>query len=194
MTTVTPTIATINSPNWLAEAYNDIQLAANPDGMLGALQNSAKYDGSAASFVNNSSTNADAFAVIAQDNNQTAFSATPPKVAASAYDQAQRAKLMANLSAPPPITPQPLLDPLIFFPDGSMFDTVNNIMTRADGTQIDTTTGAKIFDASSIINLPDGSYLNTKTNILTLPDGTQIDTITGLTVAQEEAAASGTSG
>ena len=52
-----------------------------------------------------------------------------------------------------------------------------------DGTQYDTTTGAKYVDPASIIQMGNGAYLNTKTNILTMSDGTQIDTVTGLKVS-----------
>jgi len=55
-------------------------------------------------------------------------------------------------------------------------------MTMSDGTQYDTTTGAKYVDPASIQQLGGGAVLNTKTNIMTLADGTQIDTVTGLTV------------
>ena len=73
-----------------------------------------------------------------------------------------------------------MLDPIIFFPDGSTIDTNSNILTMANGTQIDTTTGAKVVDTSSLIQMANGAYLDTKNNILTMPDGTQIDTVTGL--------------
>jgi hypothetical protein len=81
------------------------------------------------------------------------------------------------------VQPKSMLDPFIYFPDGSTIDTVNNIMTMPDGTQYDTTTGAKYVDPASIQQLGNGAYLNTKTNIMTMADGTQIDTITGLAVS-----------
>ncbi|MGB6416153.1 MAG: hypothetical protein WBF50_06055 [Pseudolabrys sp.] len=76
-----------------------------------------------------------------------------------------------------------VLDPFIYFQDGSNIDTNSNILTMANGTQIDTTTGLKVVDTSSIMQLANGAYLNTATNILTMADGTQIDTVTGLTVS-----------
>ena len=76
-----------------------------------------------------------------------------------------------------------VLDPFIYFQDGSSIDTNSNILTMANGTQIDTTTGLKVVDTSSIMQLANGAYLNTATNILTMADGTQIDTVTGLTVS-----------
>ena len=81
------------------------------------------------------------------------------------------------------VQPKNVLDPFIYFPDGSTIDTNSNIMTMPDGTQYDTTTGAKYVDPASIIQMANGAYLNTKTNILTMPDGTQIDTVTGLKVS-----------
>ena len=56
-------------------------------------------------------------------------------------------------------------------------------MTMPNGTQYDTTTGAKYVDSASIIQMANGAYLNTKSNTLTMPDGTQIDTMTGLKVS-----------
>jgi hypothetical protein len=78
--------------------------------------------------------------------------------------------------------PKNTLDPFIYFQNGSSLDTTNNILTMPDGTQYDTTTGAKYIDPASIIQMGNGAYLNTKTNILTMSDGTQIDTVTGLKV------------
>jgi len=53
----------------------------------------------------------------------------------------------------------------------------------ADGTQIDTTTGTKVIDTSSIIQMANGAYLDTKNNILTMSDGSKIDTVTGLKIS-----------
>jgi hypothetical protein len=53
----------------------------------------------------------------------------------------------------------------------------------ANGTQIDTTTGLKVVDTSSLIQMANGSYLDTKNNILTMPDGSEIDTLTGLKIS-----------
>src|SRR5690606_6270351 len=75
-----------------------------------------------------------------------------------------------------------VLDPVIYFSDGSTLDTVNNILTRVDGTRYDAVTGAKYVDPLSVIQLANGAYLDTKNNILTMSDGTQIDTVTGLKI------------
>jgi hypothetical protein len=71
---------------------------------------------------------------------------------------------------------------VIYFDDGTTLDTVNNILTRLDGKQIDTTTGQLYVEPGSIIQMANGAYLDTKNNILTMADGTKIDTITGLTI------------
>jgi hypothetical protein len=76
-----------------------------------------------------------------------------------------------------------VLDPVIYFSDGSTIDTNSNILTMANGTQIDTTTGLKVVDTSSLIQMANGSYLDTKNNILTMPDGSEIDTLTGLKIS-----------
>ncbi|MGA8823434.1 MAG: hypothetical protein WB613_11490, partial [Pseudolabrys sp.] len=78
---------------------------------------------------------------------------------------------------------QNVLDPTIFFADGSTLDTNSNVLTRSDGTQIDITTGAKVIDTSSMIQMANGAYLDTANNILTMPDGTEIDTVTGLKIS-----------
>ena len=79
--------------------------------------------------------------------------------------------------------PKNVLDPTIFLSNGATIDTNSNIMTMADGTQYDTTTGAKYVDPASIIQMANGAYLDTKNNILTLADGTKIDTVTGLKIS-----------
>ena len=63
-----------------------------------------------------------------------------------------------------------------------MLDTVNNILTLANGKKINAITGADWVDPESIIKIANGSYLNTANNILTMADGTKIDTVTGLIV------------
>ena len=77
-----------------------------------------------------------------------------------------------------------VLDAFIYFSDGTTIDTNANIMTRPDGTQYDTVTGARYVDPASIIQMANGSYLDTKNNILTMPDGTQVDTVTGLKISK----------
>ena len=72
--------------------------------------------------------------------------------------------------------------PTIYFENGSVLDTVNNILTLSNGKKIDAITGADWVDPKSIIQIGNGSYLNTATNILTMANGTKINTITGLIV------------
>jgi hypothetical protein len=81
------------------------------------------------------------------------------------------------------VQPQNVLDPVIYFPDGSTIDTNSNILTMANGTQIDTTTGIKVVDTASLMQLANGAYLDTKNNVLTMPDGSKVDTVTGLKIS-----------
>jgi hypothetical protein len=74
------------------------------------------------------------------------------------------------------------LDPVIYFGDGASIDTTSNIMTLANGTQIDTVSGLRHFDPGTYISMANGAYLDTKNNILTMSDGTRIDTVTGLKI------------
>ena len=71
---------------------------------------------------------------------------------------------------------------MIFFENGSTLDTVNNILTLNDGSQIDATTGLEYVAPESLVQFGNGSYLNTKTNVMTMSDGTRIDTVTGLKI------------
>jgi len=108
-------------------------------------------------------------------------------MAAQNAQQANSQKLQDSIDAlsltQQMVQPKNVLDPTIFFADGSTLDTNSNILTMSDGTQIDTTTGAKVVDTSSLIQMANGAYLDTANNILTMPDGSQIDTVTGLKVS-----------
>jgi hypothetical protein len=79
-------------------------------------------------------------------------------------------------------TPPSQLDAVIYFEDGSTIDTAANILTMANGFQVDTVTGLEYTEPGSIISMANGAYLNTQKNILTMADGTKIDTITGLII------------
>jgi hypothetical protein len=183
VTAATPAIASATSPNWLADAATQIQLASKPDGLLGALQNSKNANGSISRFLSNSISATNSFAAIVQGNSSDQASLTM-RVAAAAYQKIfqERAALEQRLKQQNTYTPPQLLDSIIFFKDGSTFNTVKNIMTLPNGTQIDTITGAEVFDSESLIHMANGAYLNTETNILTLPDGTRIDIVTGLKI------------
>lgn len=178
----TPKISSATAPNWLAEAYTAIVSSENQSGLLGALQNS-RNPGSISSFLNNTVSSSSAFALIAQ-NGVSASGKFSSEIAAATYEKAVAEKLQKAFHQPDQTnyTPPKGLDAIIYFEDGSTLDTVNSIMTFADGKQIDTTTGLPFIDPGSIINMPDGSYLDTKNNVLTLPDGTKIDIITGLDI------------
>ena len=171
--------------NWIADTMTAIQNEQNQGGLLGMLQNSGG-DGSINSFLGASSNTANAFATISQTS-VTNVGSLVAQIAATKIQQANAKKLQDSLdqlsAQQQMVQVKNVLDPFIYFSNGSSLDTANNILTMPDGTQYDTTTGAKYVDPASIIQLANGAYLNTKTNILTMADGTQIDTVTGLKVS-----------
>lgn len=173
------------SPTWLADAWTSMKNSMNQAGIMGALQNPG--DGSVSSFMSRVSSSANAFATISQNNLSSRSSLIAQMAAQNLREQNQK-KLQEALDAlntqQQMVQPTNVLDSYIYFDDGSSLDTQNNILTMADGTKIDTVTGAKYVDPSSIVQMPNGGYLDTSTNILTMPDGTQIDTVTGLLVSQ----------
>jgi len=172
-------------PNWVADAQTAITNQANEGGLLGMLDN-AGGDGSINSFLGSSFNTANSFALISQNSVTSASSLYAQIAAQNAQDAAQKKlqELMdAATAAQQMVQPKNMLDPVIYFSDGSTIDTNNNILTMADGTQIDTTTGTKVIDTASIMQLANGAYLDTKNNIMTMPDGTQIDTVTGLKIS-----------
>jgi hypothetical protein len=176
------TISTV-SATWLADTWTTMQNDMRASGgMLGALQNARKSNGTVKGFLFNSANGANAFALIAQNSVADAGSLTA-QVAVARRQQEQADKLKALASLAPSAPPKPLVDPIIFFENGSTLDTVNNVLTLTDGKKIDAITGAEVIDSTSIVNFANGSYLDTKKNILTLADGTKIDTVTGLIVS-----------
>jgi hypothetical protein len=172
-------------PNWVADAQTAIINQANEGGLLGMLDN-AGGDGSIDSFLGSSINTANSFALISQ-NSVTSASSLFAQIAAQNAQNAAQKKLQdfmdAQAAAQQMVQPKNMLDPVIYFSDGSTIDTNNNILTMADGTQIDTTTGTKVINSASIMQLANGAYLDTKNNIMTMPDGTQIDTVTGLKIS-----------
>lgn len=177
-------------PNWLANTFAAIKASQSQGGLLGMLQNAGSNDGSVSSFLNSSKTFANNFASISQ-NNLTNTSSFYAQLASQAIQEQQGkaleqalADLQRNQNM---VQPTNVLDDFIYFDDGSYIDTNNNILTKSDGTQIDTVTGAEVIDPAFIIQMGNGSYLNTKTSVLTLADGTKIDTITGMKVSDLEA-------
>jgi hypothetical protein len=177
--------STGSSSNWLADTITAIQNEDSQAGLLGMLQNSGG-NGSIDSFLGASSTNASNFALISQ-NSIANLSSLIAQEAAQNQQQANQTKLQdaANQLAATQQAVQPtnVLDPIIYLSDGTTIDTNSNIMTMSDGTQYNTTTGAKYVDPTSIIQIANGAYLDTKNNILTEPNGTQIDTTTGLNIS-----------
>lgn len=182
-------IASINaasstSNNWLKEAQDSLVASETPGGMMGALQDSRSNPASIKSFLAKSQNTMYSLALIAQ-NNQASAGALYAQIAATAAQKraADQAALQAKLN---PVqtnyNPPAQLDPVIYFDDGSNIDTSTNIWTKADGTQIDTTTGQLYMDPKSVVSMANGAYLDTKNNILTTADGTKIDTVTGLKI------------
>ena len=178
-------LAADSASSWLNGALSSIQNQTNLGGLLGMLQN-AGGDGSISSFLGSSGKTANQFALISQSS-VTNTSSLVAQIAAQNAQQAGQKQLQDSIDAlsatQQMVQPTNVLDPTIFFADGSTLDTNNNILTRSDGTQIDTTTGLKVIDTSSIIQMANGAYLDTKNNIMTMPDGSEIDTVTGLKIS-----------
>src|SRR5579862_909174 len=151
---------------WLNDAITSIQNSQNLGGILGALGNSG--DGSIDSFLGQSSTASNNFALISQ-NSVTNAGQFYAQLAAQNQQQQQQDKLQqaqAQLQQTQSmVQPQSMLDPVMYLSDGTTIDTTNNIMTRPDGTQYDITTGAKYTDPNNLIQMANGAYLNTQTNI-----------------------------
>lgn len=191
MSSITPVTnaALFNSgSNWLADTMTAIKNSNNAGGLLGMLSTAAAgNDGSVNTFLRNSAATANSFATISQSS-VTNASALIAQMAAQNLQKANEKKMQdafAGLAATQKMVPKKnTLDSVIYFADGSTIDTNSNIMTQADGTQYDVTTGAKYVDPASIIQMANGAYLDTKNNILTMSDGTKIDTVTGLKVSQ----------
>ena len=171
--------------NWLADAFTAIQNQQNQGGLLGMLAN-AGGDGSISSFLDQSSTISNQLSLISQ-NSVSNTGSLIAQIAAQTIQQRNDKKAQEAIDAltatQQAVQPKNVLDPTIFLPNGTTIDTSSNIMTMPDGTQYDTTTGAKYVDPASIIQMANGAYLDTKNNILTLADGTKIDTVTGLKIS-----------
>jgi len=171
--------------SWLGDTITAIQNQANEGGLIGMLQNSGG-NGSISSFLGASQNSSNQLALISQ-NSVSNMSSLVAQMASQNIQQQNQKKLQdaidALSSSQQAVQPKNVLDPIIYFSDGSTIDTNSNILTMSDGTQIDTTTGLKVIDTSSIVQMANGAYLDTKNNILTMPDGSQIDTITGLKIS-----------
>lgn len=171
------------SPSWLSDAFTSMRNSMSQGGIMGALQSSAS-GGSLSSLIQSS---ASTFATISQ-NSVSAGSNLAAQIASQTLQQRQQDQLQKALDGlqqtQQMVQPTNVLDPYIYFSDGSSIDTNGNILTKSDGTKIDITTGTEVVDPSSIIQMANGAYLNTSTNVLTMSDGTKIDTVTGLLVSQ----------
>src|SRR3569832_201350 len=170
----------------LASAFTSIQQSQNQGGILGALQDAGSNDGSISSFLNQSSSFSNSFALIST-NSTTSASSFYAQIASqndqTRQEQALQYALTGLQQTQSMVQPSNTLDPFIYFPDGSYLDTNANILTMQDGTQYDTTTGLKYTDPASIVDLGGGSFLNSTTNVMTMADGTQIDMVTGLKIS-----------
>src|SRR6185437_15938612 len=117
-----------SNSNWIADTITAIKNEQNEGGLLGMLDN-AGGDGSINSFLGQSSNTANAFATISQ----TSITNAGSQIASSNQQQAAAQKLQASLDQSTAqqqmVHPKSMLDPFIYFPDGSTIDTVNNIMT-----------------------------------------------------------------
>lgn len=177
--------STGSGSNWLADTFTNIQNEANQAGLLGMLKNSGG-DGSIDTFLGQGVTSANNFALIAQ-NSVVNYSSLIAQLASENIQKANAQKLQdafdALAATREMVSAKNVLDPFIYFADGSSLDTNSNILTMSNGTKYDTTTGAKYVDPAFIIQLANGAYLDTANNILTLGNGTRIDTVTGLIIS-----------
>jgi hypothetical protein len=178
-------IASSTADNWLKEAQQSLAAAENPGGLLGALQNSKDNTGSIKNYLAGSQRLAAGFALISFDSLESARLLTMQQ-ASDANQKRSDERLQALLKQTQKqtnYTPPKGLDSIVYFSDGSTLDTVNNIFTMSDGTQIDATTGNEYVDESALIRMANGAYLDTKNNVLVMADGTKIDTVTGLIIS-----------
>ena len=176
--------ASATAPNWLKEAQESLAASETPGGMMGALQDARFGSSSIKTFLAKSQNTLYNLAQIAQSS-QTSAGALAAQMSAAANQKLRDERIVLAQKMNPQQTnysPPAGLDPVIYFEDGGSLDTTSNILTMANGTQIDTTTGLQYHDPKSIISMANGAYLDTQNNILTMSDGTRIDTITGLKI------------
>ena len=174
--------------NWLADTMTAIKNSQSPGGVIGMLQNAG--NGSVSSFLSATSAFANNMATIATSSvtNRSSFYAQLASQAMQKRQDEQMQKMIAELQRQQnTVKPKNVLDTYIYFDNGASLNTDTNVMTMADGTQIDAITGAKVIDPAFMIQMPNGAYLDTKNNILTMPDGTQYDTVTGLKITDLKA-------
>ncbi len=172
----------LGGDTWIASAWN---VSSPSSGMMGALEtmSSTKHKpGSIKSYLSNNALNSVALANITASG-----TADLTTLAMQAGDKAaqkrmqERAAMLQKFRSPPP--PPVKLDQFIYLGDGSVLDTVQNVLTMANGKKINAETGADWIDPASIINLANGSYIDTQNNIMVMSNGTKIDTVTGLVIS-----------
>jgi hypothetical protein len=174
-----------NTGSWISTVWDAGTSATESTGMMGALgaASSKKYPvGSINAYIVGQQSNSLALATIAQTS---VTSVTQLSLQAGDLAMQKRAQERATEAAKhniPKLPAAPLGDSTIYFENGSVLDTANNVLTLSTGKKIDAITGADWVDPTSIIQLGNGSYLNTANSILTLANGTRINTITGLVV------------
>jgi hypothetical protein len=177
-------IASSTAPNWLKEAQDSLAASANSGGLMGMLQDS-RYPSSLKNFLVTSQNTANNLQLINQGTAQSQATLTL-QMSDAAQQKLQQEKIAQLQKLNPQqsnFNPPKQLDPFIYFQDGTSIDTVNNILTMSNGTQIDTTTGLQVIDQSSIISMANGAYLDTKNNVLHMSDGSKVDTVTGLKIS-----------
>jgi hypothetical protein len=173
------------SSGWLADTYTSIQNSKNAGGLIGMLDN-ARGDNSLKSYLKRTRAASNGFALIAQSGvaNAGAFYS---KLAQSGQQKLANERLELAFKdlerARNMVQKKNVLDPIIFFTNGSTLNTTSNILTMTDGKQYNSITGAEYVDPTYIIQMANGAYLDTKNNVLTMSDGTKIDTVTGLKVS-----------
>ena len=174
-----------NTGSWISTIWDAGANATESSGVMGALglASSKKYPvGSIKAYIAGQQNNALVLSSIAQTG---VINATELAIKAGDLALQKRTQDRATEAAKhnvPMIPPAPLGDSVMYFENGSVLDTANNILTLSNGKKIDAITGADWVDPKSIVQLGNGSYLDTANSILTLSNGTRINTITGLVV------------
>ena len=136
--------ASATSSNWLKEAQESLAAAQNPGGLLGTLQNAASGNpASLRSFLARSQSTSNSLALIAQNTQSSAGALAAQMAHAAAQKRSAERLALAQKLNPVQVnrTPPQGVDPVLYFEDGGSLDTKSNILTMANGTQIDTTTG-----------------------------------------------------
>ena len=184
-TTAAAMTTIFNTGSWISTIWDAGANATESSGVMGALglASSKKYPlGSVKAYIAGQQNNALALSSIAQTG---VVGATELAIKAGDLAMQKRAQDRATEAAKhnvPMIPAAPLGDSIMYFENGSVLDTANNILTLSNGKKIDAITGADWVDPKSIVQLGNGSYLDTANSILTLSNGTRINTITGLVV------------